>query len=155
MTESTWSLTVHKDASSFPIGAQRERVVLLIDCSRSMLQTDYPPSRLAAAKQGAMEFVNKKVGLDPGDEVAVAYFGKVARAAAGVRRVGGNEEYFQNRINRLRVSYWAVKLAAAWMVAVPVVLDCTPTVHSPVAPVPAEQSSLVMTLLAPEELVRV
>ena len=110
MTESTWSLTVHKDASSFPIGARRERVVLLIDCSRSMLQTDYPPSRLAAAKQGAMEFVNKKVGLDPGDEVAVAYFGKVARAAAGVRRVGGNEEYFQNRIDRLRVSYWGTSI---------------------------------------------
>ncbi len=110
MTESTWTLTVHKDASSFPIGARRERVVLLIDCSRSMLQTDYPPSRLAAAKQGAMEFVNKKVGLDPGDEVAVAYFGKVARAAAGVRRVGGNEEYFQSRIDRLRVSYWGTSI---------------------------------------------
>ena len=110
MTESTWTLTVHKDASSFPIGAQRERVVLLIDCSRSMLQTDYPPSRLAAAKQGAMEFVSKKVGLDPGDEVAVAYFGKVARAAAGVRRVGGNEEYFQGRIDRLRVSYWGTSI---------------------------------------------
>ena len=110
MTESTWALTVHKDASSFPIGGQRERVVLLIDCSRSMLQTDYPPSRLAAAKQGAMEFVNKKVGLDPGDEVAVAYFGNVARAAAGVRRVGGNEEYFQSRIDRLRVSYWGTSI---------------------------------------------
>ncbi len=118
MTESTWSLTVHKDASSFPIGAQRERVVLLIDCSRSMLQTDYPPSRLAAAKQGAMEFVNKKVGLDPGDEVAVAYFGKVARAAAGVRRVGGNEEYFQNRINRLRVSYWGTSIGRGLQQAV-------------------------------------
>ena len=110
MTESPWTLTVHKDASAFPIGARRERVVLLIDCSRSMLQTDYPPSRLAAAKQGAMEFVNKKVGLDPGDEVAVAYFGKVARAAAEVRRVGGNEEYFRNRIDRLRVSYWGTSI---------------------------------------------
>ena len=110
MTESTWTLTVHKDAASFPIGGQRERVVLLIDCSRSMLQTDYPPSRLAAAKQGAMEFVNKKVGLDPGDEVAVAYFGNIARAAAALRRVGGNEEYFQNRIDRLRVSYWGTSI---------------------------------------------
>ena len=110
MTESPWAVTVHKDAASFPIGGQRERVVLLIDCSRSMLQTDYPPSRLAAAKQGAMEFVNKKVGLDPSDQVAVAYFGKVARAAADIRQVGGNEEYFQSRIDRLRVSYWGTSI---------------------------------------------
>ena len=61
-------------ANAFPALETSERVVLLIDVSRSMSQTDYPPRRLDAAKQAALGFVDKKLGIDDADEVAVVTF---------------------------------------------------------------------------------
>ena len=66
--------------STFPALEMSERVVLLIDVSRSMSQSDYPPRRLDAAKQAAMAFIDKKLGIDDSDEVAVIAFAGAARA---------------------------------------------------------------------------
>ncbi len=60
-----------------------EWVGLLLDRSPSMDATDYPPSRLEAAKQAALAFYNEKYGIDPRDRVAVLQFDGGCQTVAG------------------------------------------------------------------------
>lgn len=62
--------SVHPGTSSGLI----EKIVLLLDRSPSMATSDYPPSRLEAAKVAVLTFYNAKRGLDPRDQVAVLQF---------------------------------------------------------------------------------
>lgn len=97
--------------STFPALETSERVVLLIDVSRSMTQTDYPPRRLDAAKQAALAFIDKKLGIDDSDEVAVVAFAGGARTVHPLERVGGNRERMQRKIAGLGVAYSGTKIS--------------------------------------------
>ena len=81
-----------------------ERVVILIDVSRSMSQSDYPPTRLQAAKEAALAFVDKKMGIDESDEVAVVSFSAKGRVVSSLGRVGRTRESVQHKVARLKIS---------------------------------------------------
>jgi hypothetical protein len=98
--------------STFPSLEMTERVVLLIDVSRSMSQTDYPPTRLEAAKQAALAFIDKKLGIDEADEIALVAFAARGRTVCSMERVARHREQVQGRISRLKISYGGTKIAS-------------------------------------------
>ncbi len=60
-----------------PRGQKPERLILAIDASPSMDDTDWPPSRLAAAIAAAVALIARKLKIAPDDEVGiVAYASK-------------------------------------------------------------------------------
>jgi hypothetical protein len=111
--------------SSFPTLELTERVVLLIDVSRSMSQSDYPPTRLQAAKQAALAFIDKKLGIDESDEVAVAAFAARGRVITKLARVIDSRDSIEKSIRRLKISYSGTQIAhglrkAASLLEIPV-----------------------------------
>ena len=56
-----------------------EDTVLLIDSSRSMLRTDFPPNRLNIALQTAKNFIQSKANIDPKDRISIISFGSETR----------------------------------------------------------------------------
>ena len=56
-----------------------EDTVLLIDSSRSMLRTDFPPNRLTIALQTAKNFIQSKANIDPKDRISIISFGSETR----------------------------------------------------------------------------
>jgi hypothetical protein len=52
-----------------------EDTVILWDCSRSMMRTDFKPSRLRVAQKLIKIFIEKKIAIDYKDSIAVALFG--------------------------------------------------------------------------------
>lgn len=55
-----------------------QRNILLLDNSDSMEAEDYPPNRLEAAKECAIEFLRERATRSPSDEIAVISFGSRA-----------------------------------------------------------------------------
>jgi Mg-chelatase subunit ChlD len=90
--------------SAFPTLERSERVVILIDVSRSMSQSDYPPTRLQAAKEAALAFVDKKMGIDDSDEVAVVSFSAKGRVVSPPGRVDRTRASLQHKVARLKIS---------------------------------------------------
>jgi len=78
-----------------------EDVVLVIDISGSMAETDYPPSRIEAAKKAASDFVHQKFGVDQRDNVAVVTFGGKAQRECALLNVDTNRQQIFNTIARL------------------------------------------------------
>jgi Ca-activated chloride channel family protein len=68
------TLATARPVAPWPVPA-RWPVVLAVDVSRSMEETDIPPSRLEAAKQAAVEFLRR---LPPGVRVGLVTFGNFA-----------------------------------------------------------------------------
>lgn len=85
--------------------ASTERVVLVLDTSPSMLQTDYLPTRLEAAKRAAEEFLDKKWGIDERDEVAVVSFSASARKKCDFAPVGDHRDRLLAKIAKLRCGW--------------------------------------------------
>ncbi len=56
-----------------------EDVIILIDSSRSMLRTDFQPSRLAVTVRATAELVKKKFEIDANDRICIATFGSKTR----------------------------------------------------------------------------
>ena len=52
-----------------------EDTVVLIDCSRSMLRSDFKPNRLKIALNTAKNFIQSKFEKDPKDRIAIVAFG--------------------------------------------------------------------------------
>ena len=52
-----------------------EDTVILWDCSRSMMRTDFKPSRLRVAQKLIKIFIEKKIAIDYKDSIAIALFG--------------------------------------------------------------------------------
>jgi hypothetical protein len=94
-----------RTATSFPTLELTERVVLLIDVSRSMSQGDYPPTRLRAAKQAALAFIDRKLGIDESDQVAVVAFAGRARVLTKLQRVDLGRAGVEKSVARLKISY--------------------------------------------------
>ena len=53
-----------------------EDTVILIDCSRSMIRSDYKPRRLTVALNSIKKFISSKLSIDPKDRVMLITYGK-------------------------------------------------------------------------------
>lgn len=56
-----------------------EDTVVLLDTSRSMMRSDFKPSRLYVQIKATKQFIEKKFSIDPKDRIALATFGKITR----------------------------------------------------------------------------
>lgn len=52
-----------------------EDTIVLIDCSRSMLRTDFKPRRLAVALKSIKNFISSKILIDPKDRIMLITYG--------------------------------------------------------------------------------
>src|SRR6266545_6137608 len=65
-----------------------EDLCLLVDVSGSMLERDYPPSRLEAARKAAAALLQQKAKLHPCDRVGIASFGGYSKTEHPLIEVG-------------------------------------------------------------------
>lgn len=72
-------------------GASSRDAVLVIDASPSMLDTDYPPSRLEAAKEAAKEYVDRLSREQPDAHVAIVAYNAGAETKCGLTCVRDSE----------------------------------------------------------------
>lgn len=89
-------------------------IVLLIDTSGSMEVTDYPPSRLAAAKEAARMFTRRKVVQNYKDRVAVIGFGGSAQV---VHALSSDLDKVAVTIDRLAITHTGTMIGAALRLA--------------------------------------
>ncbi|TFG07314.1 MAG: VWA domain-containing protein [Promethearchaeota archaeon] len=54
---------------------QIEDTVLVLDNSRSMLRSDFEPSRLSVAKEVVKNFITSKLAIDPKDRISILSYG--------------------------------------------------------------------------------
>src|SRR3989304_297861 len=111
--------------SVLPVNLGREQeqgsdvaLVLVLDKSGSMSQEDYGLSRLDAAKEAALTFVDV---LQDGDRLAIVAFDRVAHPIMPLRK-RANESLLRNRLGALEpnggtVMAPALQLAFGWLSA--------------------------------------
>src|SRR5690348_1421116 len=69
------------------------RVALVIDCSGSMAQRDWPPCRLDGATAAAIEFAENRELVVPHAEIAVVAFSDLAVLACSMTPVRRHEDW--------------------------------------------------------------
>jgi Ca-activated chloride channel homolog len=74
-------IALGRPTTSTTVPAGQATVMLSIDISRSMLQTDIPPSRLRAAEQAAMSFVQSRASNTQIGIVVFAGFAQLIQPA--------------------------------------------------------------------------
>jgi len=79
-----------------------EDIVLLLDRSGSMSLDDYPPSRMSAAKEAALEFINSKIGVDSRDRVGVVSFGFNVSRQSKLKEVGRYRNDLERQISKIK-----------------------------------------------------
>lgn len=83
-------------------GEQPQHTVVAIDASPSMKDNkDYPPNRLEAAKEAAVEFILERSRRSKEDKVAIVYFSRRAHRLCGFLPVAPNPERFREVIQRI------------------------------------------------------
>lgn len=89
-----------------------ERLVIVIDASPSMEDTDWPPSRLEAAKEAAVALIARKLRISPEDEVAVVSYAARAKTHCHPVTVGAENAALYKAIGRIRTRMWTNITAA-------------------------------------------
>lgn len=72
---------------------------LVLDASPSMEDEDYPPSRFAAAKQGATGFLQKCIAQTPDAQVGVIFYAESARIASPLLPARTHSQQLRQAIN--------------------------------------------------------
>ncbi|MHA1688272.1 MAG: VWA domain-containing protein [Promethearchaeota archaeon] len=78
-----------------------EDTVILLDVSRSMLKTDFPPTRLKNAVETVKNFIRTKFSIDPNDKIALMTFGKHAKKLTSFTN---EEEKLDRAFQKIRIS---------------------------------------------------
>jgi Mg-chelatase subunit ChlD len=79
-----------------------ERLVVCLDVSPSMEDTDWPPSRLRAAKKATEALIERKRLIAPNDEVGVIIYSKEAEVLAAPREVGQHAAELVKAVRRAK-----------------------------------------------------
>ncbi|MFA5858410.1 MAG: vWA domain-containing protein [Elusimicrobiota bacterium] len=77
----------------------------MIDCSGSMAYRDWKGQRIKAAKNAAIEFVDKKLEIDKNDEIGLVWFSSKAAIEVPLLTVGDNYRTIVDGINRLSPTF--------------------------------------------------
>ncbi len=99
-----------------------ERLVLAIDASPSMHDTDWPPSRLQAATEAAIALVKRKTQIAPHDEVGALAYANSSWWLAHPDVVGKYQNRTCRSIKRISTS-GATNITSALLRAKPVLLE--------------------------------
>ena len=91
----------HLDFANAPATGQPERLVVAIDVSPSMEDTDWPPSRLAAAIAAVIALIQRKLRIAPADEVAIVTYGGSASTLCPALTVGQRADDMIGLLDRL------------------------------------------------------
>ncbi|MHA1729673.1 MAG: vWA domain-containing protein [Promethearchaeota archaeon] len=79
-----------------------EDTVILWDCSRSMIRTDFEPSRLRVAQKMIKIFIDQKILIDFKDSIAIATFGSRTKR---ITEFSNDPEYLkENLSSKLEIS---------------------------------------------------
>ncbi len=89
-------------------------IILCIDTSGSMEATDYPPSRMVAAKQAALMFTNRKILQNYHDRVGVIGFGG---QAAIYHPLDNKLDQVASAINQLQITHSGTMIGTALSLA--------------------------------------
>lgn len=81
-------------------GEAPERLIVCLDVSPSMENTDWPPSRLAAAMEATEALIERKRSIAPRDEVGVVTFSGHASVLSAPREVGRYAGELANAVRR-------------------------------------------------------
>ncbi len=83
--------------SSIPL----EDTVILWDCSRSMIRTDFKPNRLRTIQKLIKLFIEHKIAKDPKDTIAIAAIGtRIIKLAD----FSSNTDFLTKQLNKLEIS---------------------------------------------------
>ena len=78
-----------------------EDTVILWDCSRSMVRTDFKPNRLRTIQKLIKLFIEHKIAKDPKDSIAIAAIGtRIIKLAD----FSNNSEFLTKQLNKLELS---------------------------------------------------
>lgn len=80
----------------------RQDTVLVVDCSWSMTERDYRPTRLDAAKASAKQYVNSRAQVSPNDRVAVVSFSSRATRHCPLEPLGTRQKRVVKAIKRIQ-----------------------------------------------------
>jgi hypothetical protein len=80
---------------------QIEDVVVLWDCSRSMVRTDFKPSRLRVAQKLIKIFIDKKLTIDFKDSICIVSFGSRTKR---ICEFSSDSEYLKNGLNKFEIA---------------------------------------------------
>ena len=83
--------------------SRAERLVIAIDASPSMGDSDWPPSRLEAAKEAAVALVERKLLITPADEVGIVSYAAQARTHSSPVSVAAGAAALCQAIGRIRI----------------------------------------------------
>lgn len=78
-----------------------EDTVVLLDTSRSMMRSDFKPSRIIVQIRAAKNFIDKKFSIDPKDRIALVSFGKVTQKLCNFTY---DKKKLKESLNRIRIS---------------------------------------------------
>ncbi len=78
-----------------------EDTVILWDCSRSMIRTDFKPNRLRTIQKLVKLFIENKIRKDPKDSIAIAAIGtRIIKLAD----FSNNSDFLASQLNKLEIS---------------------------------------------------
>ncbi len=89
-----------------------ERLVIAIDASPSMEDTDWPPSRLDAAKEAAAALIERKQRIAPEDEVGIVSYADKASTHCSPFAVGKEKALLYKAIGKIKTGMWTNITAA-------------------------------------------
>ncbi len=78
-----------------------EDTIVLIDCSRSMLRTDFKPRRLSVALKSIKNFISSKISIDPKDRIMLITYGNRTNRLSSF---SNDEEGLINSLKKIEVS---------------------------------------------------
>lgn len=88
-----------------PIEAEGSSRVLVMDASPSMLETDWPPTRLVGAQNAGVAYVQRVACTDPLASVAIVRYSTRAKAVCGLRPVADLRQ-IEQAIRNLKTGFF-------------------------------------------------
>ncbi|HAH31886.1 MAG TPA: hypothetical protein DCL44_06185 [Elusimicrobia bacterium] len=85
------------------IPGEPEAVILLLDISGSMSEDDYPPNRIEAMKEAALEFIKRKHEDSPDDQVGIITFGSSANIRCALIPVSIGYEKLRDAVQAIEI----------------------------------------------------
>lgn len=79
----------------------RSDTVILLDCSTSMNDKDYPPSRLGAAKKSINTFIDERSKASPIDRLAIISFSGLPQIRQTLIEIGGNTQKLKGKVRNI------------------------------------------------------